>query len=429
VSIDTALLSYVVKYDGLRDLQSLGIDRDHFLDENQTIWRYIVKTNKEHFTIPSEDTLRARFPDLELPKVKKSELPLLVSQARQRRKYVLFMESLNAAADEADSYESVDDAIQTMQSKLNALAFSSKEQSHLVNLFAPEVSKAMRGEVAKRRNGQIAGIPTGFDRFDAVTGGLQKQRMYTIIGRSGMGKSWVDLCFVASAVLQGQNVILYPLEMSLFEVATRMYTIFSQKMYGGGGSLDKVLKNHDLNQGRVSDRNMRKFLQACEERLPGSLVVADIQHLSDPYTMERVEAEVEVYKPDMFWLDYLTLVKPPEAGRNESDHVSIRKLSSATASIGKRHNVIAGCSAQVNRESIKAGAGFLPRLEHIAYGDSIGQDSDVVISIGRKKDEGLMYYSLVKNRGGPEFGKTKVRFDVNSGILTEVREEYVEDEG
>lgn len=63
---------------------------------------------------------------------------------------------------------------------------------------------------------------------------------------------------------------------------------------------------------------------------------------------------------------------------------------------------------------------FLPRLEHIAYGDSIGQDADMVFSINRKKDG--LYYALVKNRGGPEISRTKVNFSINVGIIEEAVE-------
>src|SRR6202035_3589814 len=98
--------------------------------------------------------------------------------------------------------------------------------------------------------------PTGLKRFDAYAGGLQRQRMVTIIGRTGLGKSWLDLLFTACAVQYGAKVILYPLEMTLPETAFRLYTIFSQRMFG----MERVFKNYDLSVGKVSKAKIMRFL-------------------------------------------------------------------------------------------------------------------------------------------------------------------------
>ena len=179
-----------------------------------------------------------------------------------------------------------------------------------------------------------------------------------------------------------------------------------------------MLKNYDLSTGNINMRRVVRLLNMLEDRFAGQLHVADVASLSDPYTNERIEAEVDMYKPDMFWVDYLTLMKPPPRNRNgDSDWSDVRHLSNGIKNTAMRRRVIGGCSAQVNREAIRVRGVLLPRLEHIAYGDSIGQDADQVFSLNRK--ERILYYALVKNRGGPEIGKTKMRFDVNVGILEE----------
>jgi replicative DNA helicase len=274
--------------------------------------------------------------------------------------------------------------------------------------------------VQRRRSGQISGIPTGLKRFDMANGGLHPQKMAVVIGRTGIGKSWLDLLMVAQAVMAGKKVVLYPLEMTLFETATRLYSIFSQEMFGGS----RVLKNLDLTQGKVSKAKVVRMLGLLEDKFAGQLFVADVSSLSDQYTIERIEAETEVHRPDMFWVDYITLLKAPPGGKNDSEHGQIRKLSNGIAGIAKRRDCVGGCSAQVNREALKTRA-FLPRLEHIAYGDSIGQDADLVFSLNRDKDH--LYYALVKNRGGMEIGKTRMSFAPNIGVLRET-ESQDEDE-
>lgn len=422
MSIDASVISYIVRYEDLIGVQQAGITREFFVDEWRSIYNYILKVKREHDTVPSLDTLQARYPESALPRVKASEFPLLISQIRQRKKYLSFLESLNdAATNLGGDFDQVDDAIQRLQGNLNKISYDKYQQNHLVNLFSPEISKRMVAEVRERRRGAVVGIPTGFNRLDQLAGGLQRQKMVTIIGRSGLGKSWCDLAFVASATMAGYSCILYPLEMTLFETAARLYTIYSQKMFGAS----KVIKNFDITSGNVNTRTLVRFLNTLQDKLPGSLHIADVGSLSDPYTNERIEAEVEAHKPDMFWVDYITLLKAPSDDRRAEGHELVRKLSNGIKNTAMRRNVVGGASAQVNREAIKAGA-WLPRLEHIAYGDAIGQDSDMVISVGRR--QGDLWYALVKNRGGIEFGKTRIKFSPNDGVIEEYLEQDTDDD-
>lgn len=422
MSLDESLISYVVRYDALTELQGAGVGPDHFVDEFRNVWRYLLRTKRDHDALPSEDTLVTRFPDLSLPRVRKREIPILLADLHKRKRYIDLLTALNDVATEATSFDQVDDVIQGLQGRLNAMSFTGDQRSHLVDLFSNETNMLVLSDQKKRRSGQIAGIPTGLKRFDRMAGGLQKQRMVIIMGRPGLGKSWLDLLLVKSAILAGKNVILYPLEMPLYETAYRIYTLFSAEILGA----DKVIKNFDLTSGHVPPRVLARFMNMMQDRFQGSLLVADVSSLADPYTIERIEAEVELNKPDMFWVDYLTLLKPPKNTNGDMDGWSaVRELSRGIKNTAMRRNCVGGASAQVNREALKVQA-FLPRIEHVAYGDSIGQDTDQAISLNRKGD--FLYYALVKNRGGPEFGKTKVQFAVNEGQIFEVQDDEGDDE-
>ena len=225
-NLDTAIISYVVKNDALSEIQRAGVTEDDFVDEYRTVWRFITRTKREQDTVPSATSLRTQYPDLRLPKVEKRDIPVLLRQLRQRRKYKDFLTSLTEAAQDCTDFEAVDGSIQMLQARLNTIGFNTAE-SHLVDLFSERSTKRMIREVRKRARGQVMGTPTGLERFDTFCGGLHKQKMVVVMARPGIGKSWLDLLFVATSVLQGKKVILYTLEMNIFETATRLYTLFS----------------------------------------------------------------------------------------------------------------------------------------------------------------------------------------------------------
>lgn len=419
--LDPALISHAVKTPAnLSHLLRAGITAEDFADEYQDVWKFLVRAKQTKGTVPSRAVVETRFPDIEWVRPNARDFPHLVEQLKQRRKWNDFLAIIEMAATEASSPERVDDAIQQAQAAINQLTAMNGE-SHVVDLFSHEQTRKMLQAIRRRAHGGALGIPTGLERIDTMMGGMVSGRMIVIIGRPGLGKSWLNLLFVATAVINGSNFILYPLEMSLEETAFRLYTIFSQKMFGVSG----VLKNTDLTLGYVTKRKAVKVLHALEDKFAGQLHVADVGSLSDPYTNERIEAEVQIWKPNGFWVDYLTLMKAPQDRRGGEDYSAVRYLSSGIKGTAIRQDVVGGCSAQVNREALKVRS-FIPRLEHIAYGDSIGQDADQVISINRRGN--YLYYGVVKNRHGPEISTTRVNFGVDVGVIEETKEQGEEDE-
>lgn len=416
MSLDAALLSHVVARPSVYvELQQAGVTPDDFVDEFREAFRYIARCKRLKGVVPSKSIISHRYPDIEWAKPRERDLPLLIDQLRQRRKWTRLLDIIDEAATAAGSPESVDDALQQLQGQINRLATSSGVSTHLVDLFDKATTQKMLREIRLRKFGGAMGMPTGLKRIDAQ-GGMIKGRSYVVGGRTGLGKSWIDLLFVANAVMAGHKFILYPLEMTLTETAFRLYTIFSQKMFG----MSRVLKNTDLTMGHVTKQRAIKVLHALEDKFAGQLYVADIGSLSDPYTVDRIEAEVELYKPDGYWIDYISLLKAPEMKKGGDDYSAIRYLSSGVKGCNVRQNVVGGMSAQINREALRVRS-FIPRLEHISYGDSIGHDADHVVMINRRGQH--LYYAEVKNRHGPEIPTTRVKFFVNEGVIEESEEQ------
>lgn len=418
MSLDESIISYAVKYDGLNKLQRAGVSRDHFVDEFKSVWAYLLRMKRDHDSIPSEDTLCARFPDLQLPRVQRRELPILLTDLRQRYKFIRLLHAVNKVADDAVSYDVVDEVINELQGNLNTIAFS-QQGGHLVDLFSEKAQRRMIKDATARRRG-VVGIPTGLKSFDQICGGLVPQKMVVTMARTGKGKSWINALFIVSAVMAGKKVLFYPLEMTFEETAHRLYTIFSSKLLGP----TRALRNYDLSMGRIRVSELREFLKLLSDSIPGQLLIADVGGIGDPYTVERIEAEIELNPgTDMAWVDYVTLMKHHNS---EQGWQAVQELSHGLAGIGKRRKVVMGCSAQVNREAIRDERIFLPRLEHIAYGDSIGQDADQVFSLNRSGRK--LHYALVKNRGGPEISKRDCTFDVNVGLIEESATQDEEDD-
>lgn len=419
MSLDSSLVSLVVRYpDTFATLAQAGVTAEDFEDDWAKVWRYICRTRRDHGHVPSADVLSNRYDFVDVGGVRRRDMGLLLADIRKRRTHRSYVEALLEAVDSAEDFDNVADSMARLQGRLNAL-HTTNGSDHLRDLFSRDVTRQVVTEIRARRSGSSFGFPTGLTKLDAHIGGMQRQRMIVVMGRPGLGKSWLDLLFVANAVMNGSKVGLYPLEMTLYETAFRLYTIFTAKMFGQA----KVLRNYELIQGRITPRKVVRLLHALEDRFAGQLYVADVGSLADPYTPERVEADTEVHHFDITWVDYITLMQAPRLTKEDNEVALISRLSKGLKGAAQRRNCVAGTSAQINRDALRVKA-FIPRLEHIYGGDAIGHDADQVVSINRQGR--YLYYGLVKNRHGPEFGRTRVRFDVNIG---NIHEEPGDDDG
>lgn len=416
--VDERAIAYVARYgeEGFRDLIRAGVTSDYFDQDYRHIWEFILRMKRDHDSMPSKGMLSTRFEFLELPNIRGSDLPLILQDLTNRYKFTQMLLATNAMHTQLGSgWDSIDDVLQKMISTASTLLNADGTKTRLVDLFSTETSDRIIAEMAARR--ERTGIPTGIPMLDAQTGGLFPGHMVVMMGRTAQGKTWLNLLAVANAIIAGKSVVLYPLEMTLYETATRLYTLFSAIT-----NPDRVLSNRQLTYGQVTSTRLRAFLEHLEGQYGGRLLISDTATLADPYTIERISAEVEAARPDMFWIDYITLLK---SGNGEKGWEAVQRLSHGVKMIAQKVNCVGGCSAQVNRAALEAGAGVIPRLEHVAYGDSISQDADLVISMAkrRRQKKDVLMWALVKNRHGPEIGAQMMEFDPDIGHFAEIKKE------
>lgn len=418
-NLDAAIISIVSAYPkSFREVQRSGITEEDFLPDYAKVWRFIKRSKKDYGKIPSKEVIRTRFEEIDLIRARERDLSHLVASIKQRRKWLDSLTAIDEFVREASGPDYLDEALSSLQAGLNDLALRAGKDESLASVFSPEIRRRMINDIRNRKKGLSRGIPTGLKRFDSISGGLHNGRMIVNMARPGIGKSWLNNMFICQSVIYGAKSILYPLEMTLEETLLRLYTVFSALLMGQ----QNVFRNLDLASGKVNIRKLVQFMHMLEDKFEGQLHVADISALGDPYTTERIDADIDLHRPHIFWVDYLTLMKQ---NKNKNDNTSdaIQRLAHGIKTTAGRYQCVGGCSAQVNRDGVKDGI-FLPRLEHIAYGDAIGQDADQVFSMNRKGK--YLYYSLVKNRHGPEIGATKLKFFPNDGIIEEAPEDEEE---
>ncbi len=130
------------------------------------------------------------------------------------------------------------------------------------------------------------------------------------------------------------------------------------------------------------------------------------------WTPPTEAAQIERHKPDVYFLDYITLA----ATRGDGGWQDLGNFSKDLKTIGKDYQCGMVSAAQLNRDGIgREPAG----PEALAQSDAIGQDADAVIT-AKKVSESVIKMKMAKYRHGRSGYTWYSQLDMDRGIFREV---------
>lgn len=224
----------------------------------------------------------------------------------------------------------------------------------------------------------IIGIPTGFYKFDVVTGGLCNSDMIVIAARPSVGKSAFLGGIAVHAAQKGFKVGIISLEMSDIQLGARMSSLVSDMEFY------KIFRN------KMQDDDERDRLYGHLETL-SNLPIKISEKTSVNVNDIRAKVGQLIYKQqcDIVFIDYLQLVESVEGNRNYNREQEVAKMSRGLKLMAKEFNIPVVVLAQLNREAEKTGD-KKPKLHHLRESGAIEQDADLVVFIHRDFQSGII---------------------------------------
>ena len=157
---------------------------------------------------------------------------------------------------------------------------------------------------------KYAGIPTGFEKFDKLTGGLFPAELTVVFGLSGKGKSTFMKALACNIRRQGRVVLHCGNEENEFQMRLKYM------------SADSGFKYSPLKRGTFDEEEyagLKKF--SDEARKQGDIYVFEFPQQTDATLIERAYRDLEMkgVKVDVIVVDYLDLMKPIAQAYSEND--------------------------------------------------------------------------------------------------------------
>lgn len=251
----------------------------------------------------------------------------------------------------------------------------------------------------------FSGIPTGFPTLDELTGGIQPGWFVIVCARAGVGKTRSLTRMSCAASFSGFISQYDALEQSRAEIAMQVHAFVSSE-FGQG-----TFKSLDLAKGTgYSETEYKRFLRETSRQVAGKMHVADNRYVTIGPAV--IKAQIKRNNPDIFFLDYLTLMEGAD------DWQSSANLVTSLSRCAKRTGCAIVTAAQINRKGAESKE---VDTEHLSVTDRLGQDADLVVVVEKFGGcQSVVRMKVIKFRHGPSGYVFFLKFDPNQGVMEEI---------
>ncbi len=303
-------------------------------------------------TVPSKDSI-AEPPKYYLDKLETRNLKLGLKRAM-----------MDAEKLRVDSPKESLDALTSNVVQLN----QHSKRKQLLN-FSEDGDKLVHQESIKTKKqvelGLDAGLKFGWETFDKMSGGLGGGDVVSIVGRPGMGKTYMELYAMLHAWGQGLTTLFVSMEMKVTPIAQRLAAMYTNTSIAELKSGMVASKKHDSMRACLLGMQGQHGMWVADGAL--SAKVTDVQMLC---------AQLQ---PDVLFIDgaYLLRCENPRLQRHDRINTNVEDIKMLLA---EQLDIPVVQSFQFNREMVGKSVEDVD-LAHIAGSDAIGQLSSVVLGL------------------------------------------------
>lgn len=249
------------------------------------------------------------------------------------------------------------EVLEMAHDKLSDMTREESDDTILTMKSAVDSWQQRMGEPAERN--RI--LPTPWDELNALlNGGLNPGRLYTVGARPGVGKSITGANVAQFAAQNGHPAMIFSLEMSAFEVTSRLVSSAAEVELGR-------IMGHNLDDW--AERKIGDFLKSDTD-IP--LFIADKPGVTIEWIASQSRAIKRLHGLEVIVVDYLQLIRPADTRVPREQQVA--QMSWALKMLARDLDVAVILMAQLNRQSVSEKRP--PEASDLRESGAIEQDSD-----------------------------------------------------
>lgn len=260
-----------------------------------------------------------------------------------------------------------------------------------------------------RKNGGGKVIPMGYQRIDSqlIGGGVPADSLIYLLGKSGVGKTWLLLNVFKNLLDQGKKVLFFSFEMNNDKIFDRLLQLVFKK------NIREARKYFWDNEIKV------------EETLKEKKYFENMFIVTNPTSIQGMESVIKSRDWDFVLLDHFQLVRTVSSSVYERSE----EVATGLMYLKKEYSLRLLVLLQMRKGRERAGDGsHPPMIEEARGGSQIEDSADVLLGIWRpdislicnEKDKGIIKMRYIKNRiPSPEGNIRTIRlpYDRYTGLV------------
>lgn len=265
-------------------------------------------------------------------------------------------------------------------------------------------------------------------------GGYTSGNLYVWYGRSGRGKSAIVLREALEIAQQGATVLVWSLEMSAYDVLTRLYTMLSAKLKKTnitieGEKMAAGFDSRELRNGHLSadfERSFTDMLDAINEHVEGNIVIRAVDDLDfNKRDVSQLESDIESVNADvvivdpMYYMDYEKNTSKTAGGDAAETSKRLRRLAGA-------RNVVVMTMTQADEDEKESKTDSnvrelkFPKRSEVKKTKALLEDAATLIAIDTDYTQSRGIVGINKGRNGGEGTSCELTFIPNYGIIEQL---------
>lgn len=286
----------------------------------------------------------------------------------------------NAFKESADL--SANEQIEEAEQKLFNLADQGETQGGFIDFATALDSSLGYIEQAYQKEGKISGLPTGLEKLDYKTGGLNNSDLIIIAGRPAMGKTALatNIAYnVAEYMSRAKNidshdkgVAFFSLEMSSDQLASRILSTVTQT------------PGNKMRTGELDNAQFTRIAAAVRELESIPLYIDDTPGVTINAIRTRARRLKRTKGLGLIVIDYIQLITGSNNKKNEGNRVQeLSEISRGLKIMAKELKVPVIALSQLNR-GVEQRDDKRPKMSDLRESGSIEQDADIVMFVYRE---------------------------------------------
>ena len=309
----------------------------------------------------------------------------LVYDLAIRRELIILGQEISSRAQSIKVDEQPEEQIILAEQNLYKIGDSGKSETGFKSFLKALREAVQVANAAHHRDGNLAGISTGFIDLDKKMGGLHSSDLIILAGRPSMGKTSLatniayniaksfkknDNADGTSETVNGGIVGFYSLEMSAEQLAARILSETAE------------IPSEQIRRGDMTESEFRRFVEAAKSIESSPLFIDDTPALTIAQLASRARRLKRTHGLDALIIDYLQLVRAGSSRDNRVNEIS--EITQGLKAIAKELNIPVIALSQLSRQ-VENRDDKRPQLADLRESGSIEQDADVVLFVYREE--------------------------------------------